>query len=140
MAIAARNATRRRLFFFVLVGGLGFLIDAGVLHALVFWLHLNVFASRAGSFLCGMTATWLANRTHTFAAGRRAPAALAAEWLRYFGASLLGGACNYGAFVLAFEHALTVRSNPIIGVGIGSLTGMVVNYLLYSRFVFLRAR
>jgi putative flippase GtrA len=125
-----------RLLRFGLVGVLGFLVDAGVLHGLVFGYGVNLFLGRAVSFVCAASTTWAVNRAVVFAAGVKSRGGLYVEWARYFGASIAGGAVNYAAFAIAVELSETVRRNPSIGVGIGSMAGMAVNYVLYSGFVF----
>ena len=43
---------------------------------------------------------------------------------------------NYTAFALAVELSEAVQTHPVVGVAIGSLAGMSVNYVLYAAFVF----
>ncbi len=52
---------------FAVVGAVGFLVDAGVLTALVNGLGANPYAARAVSFPAAVTATWWLNRRWTFA-------------------------------------------------------------------------
>lgn len=122
---------------FAVAGGVGFLVDAGVLEALVRFAGIQVHFARVISFLAAVTATWLINRTFTFRVAR-VGGSLIAEWLKYFGSSLGGGAVNYAAFAATIGFSAYAREHLIVGVAVGSLAGMVVNYLLYSRFVFRR--
>jgi putative flippase GtrA len=131
-----RSAWRWRPLRFVLVGAFGFLIDAGVLHMLVFVWQANLFAARVVSFLAAVLATWLANRTLTFEAHSSSWRALPVEWFRYLLSSIAGGVVNYAAFVISVEMYTSIRNNPAIGVAIGSIAGLCVNYLLYAQFVF----
>jgi putative flippase GtrA len=131
-----RSWLDRKLIWFVLVGGAGFLVDAAVLQVLVFGFGLNVFLARLFSFVTAASVTWTANRALTFSAPSRPWRALSAEWLRYLLTSLGGAAVNYGAFAIAISSAPTVRSYPVIAVAIGSVAGMCVNYALYARVVF----
>jgi putative flippase GtrA len=124
---------------FVLVGVLGFLVDAGVLHALAA-AGMPLLAARVISFTLAATSTWLANRTATFHDRVHSRGGLTSEWLRYMLASSIGGAVNYGAFALAVETSAAVARWPTVGVAIGSLAGMIVNYLLYSVYVFKKDR
>lgn len=126
----------RKLAWFVLIGGAGFLVDAGVLQVLVFCFGVNVFVARLFSYVIAASVTWTANRRLTFSAPSKPWRALSAEWLRYLFASLGGAAVNYGAFAIAIGVAPTVRSYPVIAVAIGSVAGMCVNYALYARVVF----
>lgn len=95
-------------------------------------------AARVVSFLFAVTVTWQFNRRFTFAAGHATRHPFH-EWARYLASSLLGGAVNYAAFSLAIAVSALARRHLVIGVAIGAAAGMVVNYLLYSRYVFGRA-
>jgi len=121
----------RRLLLFALAGTVGFVVDAGVLYALAPWL--GWYAARVASFLAAATATWLINRRYTFAVER--PPSLWREYLAYLGAMLGGAAVNYAvyALVLQFVHG---RGAALLGVALGSLAGMAVNYLSARHLVF----
>ena len=123
---------------FAFSGGMGFLVDAGILQLLAGVFGVQVHFARLVSFLVAVTVTWQINRNLTFAnEGRRG--SLLREWLSYLASSLLGGATNYGAFALSIYLSGYIREHLVIGVAIGSLAGMLVNYTLYSRFVFKRS-
>jgi putative flippase GtrA len=129
-------ATLRRAASFIIAGTVGFLVDALVLELLAQVLSLQVHVARLLSFIAAVTATWLVNRRYTF--HRESQGGLIAEWCRYFLSSLAGGAFNYAAFALALASIAYVREHLYVGVAIGSFAGMLVNYALYSRFVFRR--
>lgn len=137
MLLRQLRQLQRPLLRFGLVGVIGFLIDAGILHELVFVCKVNLFISRVISFLCAASATWMANRTITFTASAKSRRDLVAEWSKYLVASVAGGAVNYIAFAISVELSATIKSTPVIGVGIGSIAGLCVNFALYSGFVFL---
>jgi putative flippase GtrA len=134
--VMMHTAIRWRPLRFSLVGALGFLVDAGVLHLLVFEWHANLFAARVVSFIAAVFATWLTNRTTTFGSGANSAGALFVEWLRYLLSSIVGGATNYAVFVIMVQLFTSVRNSPTIGVAVGSIAGMCMNYVLYSEFVF----
>ena len=72
----------RRFAKFLVVGGIGFLVDAGVLTLAVRHLGASVYAARALSFSVAVLATWLLNRTYVFGTiGHSAP--MGAEYGRY---------------------------------------------------------
>jgi|HubBroStandDraft_1064217.scaffolds.fasta_scaffold00158_21 putative flippase GtrA len=131
-----RAALRFRPLRFALVGVLGFLVDAGVLQLLVFHGHVNLYVAKALSFVAAVFSTWLINRTATFESSAQSTRGLLREWLRYLLSSIAGGTANYAAFVLAVQLWPSARHMPVLGVALGSLAGMSVNYLLYSGFVF----
>ncbi|WP_250492654.1 GtrA family protein [Caballeronia sp. GAWG1-1] len=118
---------------FAIAGGVGFLVDAGVLYVM---LHLGAgpYLGRVVSFLCAVVATWQINRRITFTPG--AHRSILREFYQYLLAMIGGGACNYAAYVLALRllpaHALT----PLAAVAAGSVAGMVVNFVLAKLWVF----
>ena len=125
---------------FGLVGVAGFLVDAGLLRLLLS-LGFGYYGGRAISFLSAATTTWVLNRSFTFR--RDASSAFAhpaAEWLSYLGLMLIGGVANYGAYALAIETSETVRAHAEIGVAIGSLAGMVINFWTSKYLIFERPR
>lgn len=120
-APAPRSSPARRLTGFVASGGIGFVVDAGVL-----WLGLAAglppWAARIPSFLCAVVATWLLNRRLTFAS---AAAPSVPEFLRYLQAMLLGVSVNYATFLAV----LSAGGGPLGALIAASAAGMVVNYL-----------
>jgi len=124
----------KELFFFGLVGVLGFIVDTAVLYALKG--ALGPYYARAISFVVAVFATWLANRTLTFKA-KKSDMKKHAEFAVYFGLMLFGGAANYGAYAWLLLHNDWVLQNPIVGVAAGSLAGMSINFMT-SRFIVFR--
>ena len=136
MARALPAVQLRTLAWFALIGFLGFLVDAGVLHLMVAAWNTNLFLARACSFTCAATTTWLINRVVVFSSTHRRPHRLLAEWAAYFVASLGGGCLNYLVFVIAVRASPLLHQIPSIAVALGSLAGTTFNFLVYSRYVF----
>jgi putative flippase GtrA len=111
---------------FAMVGTVGFLIDAGILRLLLL-VGFGFYRGRAISFLVVVTATWALNRSFTFR-GNVGRDGLHREWAGYLGLMVLGGAVNYGAYALAIESSALVRRHPELGVALGALSGMMINY------------
>ncbi|WP_080745402.1 GtrA family protein [Cupriavidus necator] len=116
---------------FAFVGVLGFLVDAGVLYLLK--AQLGLYWGRAASFLCAASITWIINRSMTFS-GRHSGQSMLREYLSYLLLMCGGGAVNYGAYAVSISISTRVAAHPIIGVAIGSLAGLSVNYVS-SRFL-----
>jgi putative flippase GtrA len=128
------RALRRSQFLrFGVVGTAGFLIDAGVLQ-LMLWLGLGPYLGRVVSFLAAATGTWLGNRRFTFQANHARPSHR--EWLRYVSLMVVGGVVNYGAYVACLMGSALVRTYPVIGVAVGSIAGLAVNFLSSRYLVF----
>jgi putative flippase GtrA len=125
------HGTARRLVLFAVAGVLGLVVDVGVLYLLAPWL--GWYAARVLSFLAAATATWAFNRRFTFAVGR--PDSLWREYVSYVVAMLGGAAVNYAVYVLTL-HAVEGRWAAALGVALGSLGGMAVNYLSARHLVF----
>lgn len=126
----------KRLLLFAFVGGLAFVVDAGVLHLLVGGAGLNPYAGRVLSFLCAVTFTWWLNRTLTFSVPKRMYASMLREWGHYLVTQLGGFAVNYAIFAVLVWASPVVRQWPVIGVAAGSLGGLLLNFALASRYVF----
>ena len=124
----------RSFWLFGIGGVLGFIVDAGVLIALVTGLHEDRFSAKIISFVCAATATWLFNRNFTFRGHRRHTRL--GEWMRYMFAMSGGGVCNYIAFsalVLAFNFDKQWLVLPQIA---GSIAGLGVNYLASRYWIY----
>ncbi|MDE1997889.1 MAG: GtrA family protein [Burkholderiales bacterium] len=114
----------RSLLLFCVSGGLALLIDIGVLYALKGWL--GYYWARAISFACAATFTWLFNRSLTFKGPREG--GLVREYLAYLSSMAVGGAINYGVYVLSLALWPWVQHQPAIGVALGSLAGLGFNF------------
>lgn len=120
-----------RFLRFALVGGAGFLVDAGLLAALHHGAGLDPFAARVFSIAAAALATWRLNRRLTFGPSG---AGQATEALRYAMVAILNAALNYALYALAlvFRPGLP----PLIAVIAATLLAMAFSYFAYSRFVF----
>ncbi|UCU98663.1 GtrA family protein [Acidovorax radicis] len=123
----------RKLGWFVVAGLVGLVVDIAVLTALR--EPLGIYSARVASFVFAATATWLLNRILTFA-GRSSGVSVWNEYLRYMGLMLGGGLVNfttYSVLVWKFEQTPLWLS---LYVCVGSLAGMVVNYLSASYWLY----
>lgn len=124
------------LLRFSVVGGIGFIVDAGMLTVLVNGLQAGPYAGRVASFLCAVTVTWGLHRVWTFrgrsARGRRAEFTL---WLL---TQSLGVAVNFGVYALCLEVSATARAWPALAVAAGSAVALAVNFVLAKAVVFRR--
>lgn len=118
---------------FGVVGAIGFAVDVAVLHAALS-LGAGLYLGRAISFLHAATATWLLNRLYTFPS--TAPARPVVQWLRFVVAMIAGAAVNYGVYAGCVTFADACSRYPAIGVALGSLTGLALNFATARHFVF----
>jgi putative flippase GtrA len=133
--------SRRRLpgqmLRFGIVGGIGFLVDAGVLTLMLTW-GLGPYSGRVVSFLAAATVTWILNRSFTFRRDSPSGTHPAGEWLAYLGLMVIGGLVNYGTYAAAVTFVEPVERHPVIGVALGSIAGMAINFWTSKTMVFER--
>jgi len=122
---------------FGIVGGVGFLVDAGMLYLLLTW-GLDPYSGRVVSFVAAATTTWILNRSFTFRRDSPSEHHPAGEWLAYLGLMVIGGLVNYGTYAAAITFSEPVRQHPVIGVALGSIAGMAINFWTSKRLVFER--
>jgi putative flippase GtrA len=124
--------TLRQFASFVIAGGLGFVVDVGVLYGALA-LGAGLIFGRLLSFVAAATATWLFNRRYTFSATGNAWR----EWLRYMSVMLVGMLVNFSAYSLALW---LVQGDwwwrPAMAVAVGSAAGLFVNFANAKLFVY----
>lgn len=123
----------RQFLVFCAIGTLGFLVDVTVLYALA--PLLGWMAGRVVSFLAAATATWWFNRRFTFAEGAARGGQAAAQYGRYLVSMLAGAAVNYAAYA-ATLLLVTHPHAPAMGVALGSIAGLGINFLSARFLVF----
>jgi putative flippase GtrA len=97
-------------------------------------LGLSLYLGRGLSFLVAVTCTWALNRAYTFQEFSSTNRLL--EWLRFLGANAVGGSINVGTYIFLVSKSEFVRNHPVIGVAIGSVNGLLVNFCLSKWFAF----
>ena len=128
----------RQFLAFCVVGTIGFVVDVAILHALAPWL--GWYGGRVLSFVGAATATWALNRAFTFSA--QAAAARYSAWQqywRYMVAMLGGAAMNYLAYTLTLLWSSAPWA-PTLGVALGSIAGLAVNFVSARKVVFRTAQ
>ena len=125
---------RRQFIAFGIVGIIGLCFDVLILYFLN--PFCGPFISRFFSFLVAVIVTWVLNRRFTFK-GRTSNLALVSEFFSYFGFMVFGGIVNYVSYACFIVNSEYILNHLYIGVGLGSLSGMLVNYLT-SRFLLYR--
>ena len=121
----------RQFALFALIGGAGFVVDAGVLVFLVEVLDSNVYVARVVSWLVAATFTWRLNRSVTFRSAARRGAWQ--QWLKFLAANLGGGLINLTVSTLLIA---LVDFAPVPAVACGSLSGLLWNFASSRRLVF----
>lgn len=124
----------RSIFFFGLVGFVGFFLDTAVLYLLLG--ALGPFYARIISFLVAVFSTWAINRKLTFGE-RNSGLSARREFIAYFSLMLVGGVINFGIYALLIVKYEFVLIHPVVGVAAGSIGGMAINFVS-SRFLLYR--
>ena len=79
------------------VGGIGFLVDTGVLYGMLA-LGAGLYLGRVISYLAAATATWALNRVWTFRGRGGGP--VHRQWALFVVVNLGGFVLNYGTYAL----------------------------------------
>lgn len=117
---------------FLGVGAIGFVVDACVFFGLTVGLGIAYGWARAAASLIALVVTWRLNRTSTFVDGRVDTAPV--EFLRYLAASLLGAGANFAMLSVIVPYDSAFLHVPAYIAG--TAAGLIVNFLLYDKFVF----
>lgn len=133
-AETSKKITEHNMFRFAVVGVIGTMVDIAILY-LCLAIGLGLYVGRLVSFIAAVTATWIINRSWTFA-NRHSQKKLWQEWLHYMSLMVIGGVFNYVSYVVAINYLLTVREYPVLGVMIGSVVGMFANFISARFFIF----
>ena len=124
----------RRLPGFVFVGAIGFLIDAGILTALMKNLDFGHYGARAISFTIAVTATWYMNRRWVFE--RNAVCMSSREYTSYLSVQVIGALINLSVFAAVIEFVPGLAKIPVIPLAVGAAVALMFNFGASSRFVF----
>lgn len=127
-----RHQIFKQILLFGAVGSIGFIVDSAVLYLFKTWLGL--YGARLISFIAAVWVTWWLNRNITFQKSHYQ--SIWREFFHYFVCMLTGGLINIGTYGLLVYHSQYMATNPIFAVAIGSLTGMMVNFMASKLIAF----
>ncbi|MBX4955268.1 GtrA family protein [Rhizobium lentis] len=121
----------KKLIRFAIAGGIGFIVDAGALSALLALTPLGPFLARIIAIALAMAATWAFNRNFTF---DRSGRSLTAEGFRYGSVGVTAALVNYGLYSALLLSLPALQ--PLAALVLASIAAMVFSFFGYSRFVF----
>lgn len=116
------------------VGGAGFVVDAGMLYALMAGLEWGPGSARGVSITLAILVTWALNRRWTFGRGRRRGWA---ELLLYAAANAVGAGLNFAVYSLAL--LVSGRDSPAASLAalvLASGVALVFNFAVNKWIVF----
>ena len=119
----------------MLVGGVGFVVDAGVLTLALRYLNAPIYGARMLSFTMAVLATWLLNRAFVFDSGA-ARDRMVTEYGRYLTTQVVGAACNLLVFAALIEAFPSLAATPVVPLAVGAVLGALVNYAGSAWWVF----
>ncbi|HWP11582.1 MAG TPA: GtrA family protein [Ramlibacter sp.] len=118
---------------FGVVGVLGFVVDAGVLQALVSLAGWGPIAARAVAVPVAVFATWVLNRGITF---REYDGPLLRSLARYAAVSAGGASVNFLVYTFLVLASSAMADRPLVPLAIASIVALIVNYLGSKHFAF----
>ena len=99
------------------VGGLGFLVDGGVLYGLVSFT-LDPFISRGISFPIAVTVTWYLNRNWTFMDSSKERSTR--QYTFYFVIQVIAALVNLVVYGVALSHMTVTPETALIALAFGA--------------------
>ena len=125
----------RRLGSFLVVGSIGFVVDATILSLLVHGWGWSPYGARLVSFAAAVSVTWYCNRTWVFT---RTPDRVR-EYGVYFAVQLVGATINLGTYALIIELIPSVARVPVVPLTVGAALALSFNYAAVGRWAFGRS-
>lgn len=128
------NRSENKAIFprFLLVGGIGFLIDAAVFLFLV-TSNTSPITARIVSASCAITLTWYLNRRVAFKTrhNRAAP-----EYARYVFVQIAGLSINFLVFIVVLKYGDFAAKHAIVALCAGAISALTFNYIGAKRFAY----
>ncbi|TCS62972.1 GtrA family protein [Varunaivibrio sulfuroxidans] len=122
------------LVMYIVVGGVGFVIDGGIMSALHGFWSWSPMAARAVSFPAAVSATWMLNRHWTF--GRGGVIAPRRRYGPYVAVQVIGALINLGVFALAVRLSEPLAAYPIMALAVAAVPALGFTYGASRFFVF----
>lgn len=115
-------------------GFVGYLVDSGVTTVLIY--VMSPYLARIPGFISAATVTWFINRNITFKNRNKRYDKLYKEYLHYMSLMAAGAAVNYGTYAICVVLFGSFPLSTFVYVAIGSLAGMLVNFITSRKYVF----
>ena len=128
----------KQFISFSVIGGVGFIVDTGMLYLLIYAIDVNLYLGRIFSYLCAVTVTWLLNRAYTFKTDEQPVlrTRLLKQWSKFAACNALGAVINYTIYALLITFISVFYNNPIFAIAIGTLFSVNINFFLSKKYVF----
>ena len=123
---------------FLLVGGVGFLVDAGILATLVHGYDWGDYSARLVSFPVAVIITWLLNRRFAFSSG--ATTRRGREYTRYLAVQTCGSLINFMVYSACIATIPIMDQWPVLALAVGVMVQIPFNFIGMQKFVFTGAQ
>lgn len=124
----------KEIFYFGIAGVIGYFIDVAITSLLI--PLFGVYVARIPAFVAAATSTWIVNRSLTFKNLKSRHSSLRKEYLHYLSLMIGGAIVNYTVYAVAITFLEGAAYDIYLAVALGSLAGMMVNYLLSRRYIY----
>jgi putative flippase GtrA len=118
---------------FALVGIGGLFVDMTILYIVMWELGLAPVPAKVFSFLGAATFTWWMNRRYTFGSSDKS---LLFEWAGFLTTNAFGGAVNFAVYTAMVTQLFPYVWMPALATAMGSLSGLLFNYMASRHIVF----
>jgi len=119
------------------VGGLGFLVDAGVLQLVITVTDLGPLLTRIGSFAVAVLVTFGLNRYWTFSDSQRPWGQAFVAYLTVQSTGFTANMAVYTFIIVVLPHPL---SQPVVALAVASAFALSLNYVGARGLVFAAPR
>jgi len=117
-----------------LIGVIGFIVDTIVLYFALYILDSGFYLGRLISYIFAASTTWFLNHIYTFQSNEKVNKHK--QWVIFLATNSVGGGINYGVYVSCIIIHPVFKEFPVLAVAIGSLSGLIVNFILSKLIVF----
>ena len=124
---------KRQISWFVFIGTIGFLVDAGLTQSGASLLGLPPIVARIPAIALAIFVTFLLNKRFTFKGTEKK------FWLALCSYTLSQGAAqsvNFGVYTMMILLVPALKSFLFLAVAAGSISAMALSFLLYKFWVF----
>ena len=128
---------KKQLFYFLIVGSIGFIIDAGGVFLLSHMLDFSPILIRIPPFICAIFVTFYLNWKYTFSTASGAEhIGLAKAVVKYMSANAASQGLNFAIYTGLVMGFSIFYNAPYLAVTLGSLSVMFLSFALSKYWIF----
>lgn len=124
---------QRQILIFAFAGGVGFLIEAGIIHYGVTHLALDAQTPRLVSYPIALVWTWYINRTYGFEVKTKPNLC---EFIRFVQSNFFAQLTNIGLYLIMTSWSEHLAQAPLIALILATAISMCVSFALYRLYAF----